>query len=135
MSEKKENPQKKQKIEILYDGDCPFCSRYVQWLRLKERFDVTLINARAESPLKKHATDLSMNLDRGMVVFYAEKLYWGPEAMTLLTELSKNTGLFNRLMVFLFSAPKRSKIFYPAFAFMRWVAVLVMAKGEINNLK
>ena len=35
-------------LRIIYDGDCPFCRSYVALLRLRERYDVQLVDARKE---------------------------------------------------------------------------------------
>ena len=36
-----------QRASIVYDGDCPFCSRYVKLVRLREALgSVDLVNAR-----------------------------------------------------------------------------------------
>jgi len=32
-------------LHIVYDGDCPFCSGYVALLRLREQYDVRLVDA------------------------------------------------------------------------------------------
>jgi predicted DCC family thiol-disulfide oxidoreductase YuxK len=122
-------------IYILYDGECPFCTRYVQWVRLKDRLTVHLVNAREESALRDEATALGHDLDRGMIVKYGGSLYHGDAAMMLLSALTTPSDMFNRLMVRLFRSKRRAKVVYPALAFARRVTVLALGRGTIRNLK
>lgn len=125
----------KEEILILYDGDCPFCSRYVEWLRLKENLSAKLVNAREDSALRDEATKLGLDLDRGMMVKYGGKIYHGDAAMTLLSLLSTPSGFFNRVIAALFRSERRAKILYPVFAFFRKMTVLALGRGTIKNLK
>jgi len=34
------------KIELFYDKECPFCSSYAQYIKIKENHSLILINAR-----------------------------------------------------------------------------------------
>ena len=36
----------KKKIKIFYDGGCVFCNNYIQLVKLKKDFDVSLVNLR-----------------------------------------------------------------------------------------
>ena len=47
-----ENRDQRGDAWLVYDGDCPFCSRYVQYLRLRQAAGpVRLVNAREGGPL------------------------------------------------------------------------------------
>lgn len=127
--------QEKEEILILYDGDCPFCKRYVKWLRLKESLSARLVNAREDSDLRDEATKAGYDLDRGMLVKYGGALYHGDAAMVLLSLLSTPSGFFNRAIAALFRSERRAKIFYPVFAFFRRVTVLTLGRGTIKNLE
>lgn len=122
-------------IHILYDGSCPFCTRYVLMLRLKDNLSVHLIDARMDSPLKKEITKKGYDLDRGMVVQYEGNIYYGDQAMTLLSLMSTPVTLFNRLMTKAFKSKSFMRLIYPVFSFLRLCTVLVLGRGKINNLK
>ena len=54
---------------IVYDGDCPFCSRYVKLVRLREALGaVSIINAREGGPLVDEIVEAGFDLDEGMVL-------------------------------------------------------------------
>lgn len=119
---------------VLYDGECPFCSRYVRLMRLRENIEVHLVDARQDSPLKQEATAAGLDLDAGMVVRYGGVLYHGAAAMTMLALLSTRSGIFNRVMAGLFGEEKRSARVYPVFAFFRGLTVRLLGRGKISNI-
>lgn len=122
-------------VEILYDGDCPFCTRYVRWLRLRKNLKTSLVSARESSPLRDEATRLGYDLDRGMLVRYGGRFYYAEEAITILTLLSTPSDTFNKLVIALLRSPRRAKILYPVFALIRRATVLALGRGTIGNLK
>jgi predicted DCC family thiol-disulfide oxidoreductase YuxK len=72
-------------LRIVYDGDCPFCSRYVALLRLREHYDVRLVDARKEPAC---AAQYGLDLNAGMIVDLDGAVYHGARAMSLLSRLS-----------------------------------------------
>ena len=46
-------------LHIVYDGDCPFCRNYVGLLKLRERLDVHLVDARREPALATCSDSIS----------------------------------------------------------------------------
>ena len=48
--------------KFIYDGDCPFCSKYVRLIQLKNTVgDVELINARSNTSLTEKLKKLSIS--------------------------------------------------------------------------
>jgi predicted DCC family thiol-disulfide oxidoreductase YuxK len=81
---------------IVYDGDCPFCSRYVTLMRLREAIGpVVLKNAREGGPLIEELTRRGYDLDEGMVLIHAGEIFHGSECMARLGLLSTPSTTFN----------------------------------------
>ena len=55
-------------IRIFYDGECPFCTRYVQMVRLQRSAQVQLVNLREHDGLRDELIAAGFDLDGGMVV-------------------------------------------------------------------
>jgi predicted DCC family thiol-disulfide oxidoreductase YuxK len=64
---------------VIYDGDCPFCSWYVE--RLAVTGGVDLVNAREESALIQQLSQQNIDIDRDMVLIDQEFAYKGADAL------------------------------------------------------
>ncbi len=83
---------------IVYDGECPFCSRYVAMLRLRETLgSIALVNARDGGPEVEEARAAGLDLDEGMVLKFDGRLYHGDDCIHRLALLSTPSGAFNRV--------------------------------------
>ena len=107
-------------LHIVYDGDCPFCSSYVALLRLREQYDVRLVDARKEPAV---AARYGLDLNEGMVVDLDGKVYHGARAMSLLARLS---GTLSPLR-----SERVASAVYPLFRFGRNVALKVLGRRQI----
>lgn len=107
-------------LRIIYDGDCPFCRSYVALLRLREQYDVRLIDARREPAV---AARYGLDLNEGMIADLDGQVHHGARAMSLLARLSGSLS------------PLRSEriadAVYPLFRFGRNVALKVLGRGQI----
>ena len=123
------------KVQIVYDGECPFCNNYCKLIRIKETTgDVELVDARAGSDIMKEITALGMDIDDGMVVKINDQIYYGADAINMLSLISSRSGLFNRLNYHMFKSKKISKILYPILRDCRNVALWILGKSRIDNL-
>ena len=113
---------------LIYDGDCPFCSNYAQYLGVKDAVDeFVLVDARQGGPLVEEVRSLPHDLDQGMVLKMNGHYYVGHEALSVLALLSEKRGGFNRLNRVLFNSPLAAKLAYPLLRSARWV--VLKAKG------
>ena len=76
-------------LHVIYDGECPFCRSYVSLLRLREQFDVRLIDARKEPAA---AARYGLDLNEGMVVDLDGQVSHGAAAVSVLSRLSMTPG-------------------------------------------
>ena len=107
-------------LHIIYDGDCPFCSGYVALLRLREQYDVRLIDARKEPAV---AARYGLDLNEGMIVEFDGKVHHGARAMSLLARLS---GTLSPLR-----SERVASAVDPFLRFGRNVALKVLGRSQI----
>lgn len=98
-------------IEIVYDGECPFCADFTRMVALRRRAEVSLIDARGTDP-RIAQIGAGLDLNRGMAVRWQGRVYYGAEAMTLLLNLSQPKGIWG-LAQRVFASPRRASLAYP----------------------
>ena len=128
------NLDTERQIWVVYDGECPFCSSYVQLYRIRERVgQVHLVDARSVQPIVAEIRRAGLDLDEGMVVKSQGRLYHGADAMNLLAVLGSEGTLFNRLNRALFSRPRLARFLYPPLVRGRRLALRLLGRRLINE--
>lgn len=119
-------------IDIYYDGDCPFCSRYVRKLRLENSVGkVNLTNVREDKEALGSLQGEGFSLDEGMVVKYQQKYYSGADAVNILAMLGSASGVFNCINKFIFSSKILSFLLYPILRAGRNAALFMLGRERM----
>lgn len=123
-------------ITIIYDRECPLCHAYNIRVRVQDALgEIELVNAREDShPLVAEATKRGYDLDKGFLVIHGEQWYYGADAVQFLSLMSTRSGIFNRLMGWLFKRQWLIKLCYPLFRAARNIAIFLKGKKQIRNL-
>jgi predicted DCC family thiol-disulfide oxidoreductase YuxK len=119
---------------VLYDGECPYCSRYVRLLRLRAAIGpVRLVDAR--KPVLENAIVGAAGLDmnEGMVLHYQGRLHHGSECVHWLALLSTGAGPFNAVMAWVFRSPRRSRWLYPLLRGCRNATLKLLGRKPIDT--
>jgi predicted DCC family thiol-disulfide oxidoreductase YuxK len=67
---------------ILYDGDCPFCTNFADYAKLKTQYpDLVLISARDDTLERRAAIAAGYDLDREMLLYHQGQWFAGHKAM------------------------------------------------------
>jgi predicted DCC family thiol-disulfide oxidoreductase YuxK len=99
---------------LLYDGECPFCSRYVSYVRLRQSVGpVDLADARDHPELVREVEMLGLDVDEGMVLKLDGRYHHGADCINMLALLTTPVGAFNRLNRIVFRSKLASKLLYP----------------------
>ena len=124
-----------QDIWLVYDKQCPACDYYSRLARIKASVgNLVLVDARDGGRIMNEITTAGLDIDQGMVLKMGEKLYYGSEAIHMLSLLSTRSGIFNRLTFFLFGSKRISAVIYPILRACRNILLKVLRKSKINNL-
>lgn len=121
-------------IRIFYDGECPFCNRYVHLLRLQEAH-----GAPEFVDLRQHLNELPNLLDRGfdpdqgMAISINENWYFGHQAAHILAGLSTPFTAFNRVNRILFSSPMLARWTYPVLRAGRNAALFFLGRKRLRE--
>lgn len=118
---------------IVYDGQCPFCSRYVRLVRLRETLgQVQLVDARKGGPQVDEVRQAGLDLDEGMVLKLDGRLYHGADCINMLALLSTPSSGFNRLNAALFRSPTASRLLYPVLRTGRNAVLRLLGRSKIE---
>lgn len=119
-------------LTIYYDGQCPFCARYVRLMRLREAVGaVDLVDVREHAAAKAALTDAGFNLDEGMVVDFDGRRYGGADAAHLLATLSSPSTFLNSLNKALLGRKWSAAALYPILRSGRWLALFLLGRDAI----
>ncbi len=123
----------KPQLTIIYDGECPFCSSYVTFLRIRENAgSLALLDARKFPELVSDLANRGFRLDEGMIVIYEKRIYFADDSMHVLSMLSTGSGFFNKLVTAAFRNPARAAVIYPALRTCRNLTLKVLGRTLIQ---
>ncbi|WP_165611821.1 DCC1-like thiol-disulfide oxidoreductase family protein [Cognatiyoonia koreensis] len=118
---------------IYYDGECPFCTRYVKMLRLRESLgEIALVDLRTHAEKRAELEREGFDVDQGMVVETEGRRVGGADATNALALMSTPSNLFNRLNQMIFAQPLLSATVYPVLRSGRWLTLFLMGRDAIN---
>ena len=119
-------------VTIHYDGDCPFCERYVRLLRLRRAAGpVRLVDLRENADIRGDLADDGFDPDRGMIVETGNRRLGGADAVNALALLSTPSDRFNRANRLLLSSPPIAAAVYPVLRSGRWLTLFLLGRQRI----
>ncbi len=125
----------KNQVVLVYDKECPACDNYCRMVRIRGDIgELVLVDAREPSAILDEITALGWDIDQGMVVKLEQQLYYGSDAIHILSLLSSRSGFFNRFNYWLFKSKRLSNVLYPLLRMLRNILLKLLGKTKINNL-
>ena len=122
-------------VWLVYDGECPVCNTYCKYIRIRDAVgELRLVDARHPSDLLDEVTKAGLDIDQGMVLKFKGAIYYGSDAIHMLTLLSSPSGVFNRINFYVFSTSFGARIFYPICKAFRNVLLKILGIKYIGNL-
>lgn len=119
---------------VVYDGLCPFCSAYIKVLRLRQSVGkVTLVDARSDPQLVKDFADRGLDLNDGMAVIYGSRIYYGSDAMNILSCLTTSSGIANQSMAAILRNPKVARTLYPVLRSGRAITLALLRRPSLRS--
>jgi predicted DCC family thiol-disulfide oxidoreductase YuxK len=119
---------------LVYDEECPFCSSYVGYVRIKDNFgQLNLVDARQGGELVENIIKLGYDLNDGMVLKYQDRYYHGADCINVLALMSTNSGLFNKINAAIFKSATVSGFLYPILRAGRNMTLKLLRKKKLER--
>ena len=119
-------------ISIIYDDGCPVCSYYISISRIEEKFGkVNLIKARNNEKILDYLKLVNIDVNEGMIVVFDKKIYFGPDAVNIMSILGKKDSFINSIIINVFQYRIVSQIFYPLLKLGRRLLLFILGKKLI----
>jgi predicted DCC family thiol-disulfide oxidoreductase YuxK len=120
------------KMVVVYDGECPFCRNYVRLMSLSKAVgDVELVDARTQAPAVRRLVELGYDLNEGMAAIYGGKVYYGKDAVVLISSLTGDRDWMDRVLAISLRNPTRATFLYPLMKLGRRVALRMLGRPLI----
>lgn len=125
-----------QGLRIVYDGECPFCSRFVTLYRAKSvAGKIELIDARDDHPDVRLVRSRNLDLDQGMAVIWGDQIYHGADAVHFMAMVGADNTLFNALNRMLFRFKPLALALYPMMVAGRNLTLRLMGRKKLQTAK
>jgi len=119
-------------LEIVYDGQCPFCTRFVELYRIRRNVGrVELTDARQRPDLVERFTGEGLDINEGMIVLWQGRTYYGPDSVTMLAMLGSERGVFAAVNRALFINRRLAGRVYPLLVRGRKLALRMLGRQLI----
>lgn len=118
---------------LLYDKECPFCDAYIRMIKVQELgCNIFLINAREDVSLVEEFYNKGLDVNKGMILNFNKTIYFGHNAIHVLSLLSTPSSFFNKVNKFVFQHKILALILYPILRFGRRVTLSILGKNAID---
>lgn len=120
-------------MQIFYDGECPFCKKYVQYQNISRHFDtVSMVNLRnLKAEHRALLESYNANINKGIIVIYNEnnkqRFLQGRMAVAFLSQYDEHNW-FMRIIHKTFKLPVASNLLYGVVFILRKVTLFLMGR-------
>lgn len=117
---------------LLYDGQCPVCSRYCQLFQ-KDADALELVDARGRPPVLEEVELRGLDVDEGLILKVGDKYFAGAEAINVLAEFSDRKSWSGRLNRWIFGSRRRAELLYPLLRSGRGALLKILGRPKIKD--
>lgn len=122
-----------QKNSLLYDGECPVCQAYTQFIAFKAQVGpVELLNAREHQQLVDRLRERGCDINQGMLLWLNGNAYFADECLQIIAELSRTDDSLHRIVAWIFRSPIRARYLYPILRQGRFLLLKLLRRKPID---
>jgi predicted DCC family thiol-disulfide oxidoreductase YuxK len=119
---------------LIYDGECPFCSRYADFASLSRAFPaLELISARDQRTEVTEAWQAGIDLNREMALHVDGKWYTGEQAIFRVAEAAQLKRIRNSLLRRLFGSGRYARSLYEQLVTWRLLYLRLLGRKPVSR--
>jgi predicted DCC family thiol-disulfide oxidoreductase YuxK len=118
---------------LLHDGECPACSSYVAFSRLRQRHpSLEVLDARANPELVEDLRRRGYEINEGMVMQLDGRIFFGAEATRQIARHAQNGGALRGAVLMAIGDAPWSRALYPLLNRCRRLLLRALRRGLIR---
>lgn len=114
---------------LLYDGECPICQRYQEYVAARQTYNLQVYDAREHGPLVQRLKEQGYDINEGMILLINEQIFHQDAALVMVASMLKGKGLGDYLLRKMMTSPRLMKFLYPLFFGLRILLLKWKGKG------
>ena len=119
-------------ISIIYDDGCPVCSYYIEFSHIKKKYGkINYIKARNNQVILDFIQSLNLDINEGMIVVFEKRIYYGHNAVNLISILGEKDTFKNTVVISIFKYKIISKLLYPLLKLGRRILLFIIGRKLI----
>lgn len=118
----------KPKATLYYDGECPFCAKYSEFIELRKQIDITMKNAREHKSELNAYTECDIN-EGFIIINEIGDCYQGIDAIRWIDEYLKPEGTGAGLHHWLANLGRAGDIIYRIIRFTRKLLLRLLGRS------
>lgn len=112
------------KIELYYDKECPFCKFYANYIELKKRHKLLLLNARDEKEQIEKLKSKGFDINNGFIIIVNDfMIFQGADAIYFINRISKKKFYFPNNLFF-------KNIIYLLIKVLRKILLFILRRNQ-----
>lgn len=112
---------------LYYDGECPICGRYRDYVAMRKHAELEIRDAREHPDEIRELRQRGHDIDEGMILVWDGEVHAGPAAALAIDSLTERGGALDRLARPLLRHPRLLRLVYPLLKAIR--ALSLKARG------
>jgi predicted DCC family thiol-disulfide oxidoreductase YuxK len=118
---------------LLYDGECPACSSFVAFSRLRQSHPaLQLLDARHQPELVEELRRAGYEINEGMVMRLGDRILFGGEVTAMMARLSKEPGRLRRAVMWTIGEAPWANALYPVLRACRNLLLKLLGRRLIR---
>jgi predicted DCC family thiol-disulfide oxidoreductase YuxK len=99
---------------LLYDGECPACSSFVAFSRLRQSHPfLQLLDARHQPERVEELRRAGYEINEGMVMRLGDRILFGGEVTAMMARMSREPGRLRRTLMWTIGEAPWANALYP----------------------